>query len=80
MTFATSSILFRAAALFLVASGLAPAAEFHVFPSGNSTNSGTPAAMLRTISEAAAQNSRAITTAHVHRALELLPWVAQLPK
>jgi len=34
----------------------------------------------RAMEEAAAQNSRAITTAHVHRALELLPWVAQLDK
>ena len=34
----------------------------------------------RAMEEAAAQNSRAITTAHVQRALELLPWVAQLPK
>jgi type II secretory pathway predicted ATPase ExeA len=34
----------------------------------------------RALEEAAAQNSRAITTAHVHRALELLPWVARLPK
>jgi type II secretory pathway predicted ATPase ExeA len=32
----------------------------------------------RALEEAAAQNSRAITTAHVQRALELLPWVAQL--
>jgi type II secretory pathway predicted ATPase ExeA len=34
----------------------------------------------RALEEAAAQNSRAITTAHMQRALELLPWVAQLPK
>jgi hypothetical protein len=34
----------------------------------------------RAIEEAAAQNSRAITTAHVQRALELLPWVAQFAK
>lgn len=32
----------------------------------------------RALEEAAAQNSRAITPAHVQRALELLPWVAQL--
>jgi type II secretory pathway predicted ATPase ExeA len=32
----------------------------------------------RALEEAAAQNSRAITAAHVQRALELLPWVAQL--
>jgi type II secretory pathway predicted ATPase ExeA len=32
----------------------------------------------RALEEAAAQNSRAITTAHVQRALELLPWVAQI--
>ena len=32
----------------------------------------------RSLEEAAAQNSRAITTAHVQRALELLPWVTQL--
>jgi general secretion pathway protein A len=34
----------------------------------------------RALEEAAAQNSRPITTAHVQRALELLPWVAQLAK
>jgi type II secretory pathway predicted ATPase ExeA len=34
----------------------------------------------RALEEAAAQNSRAITAAHVQRALELLPWVAQLAK
>jgi type II secretory pathway predicted ATPase ExeA len=32
----------------------------------------------RSMEEAAAQNSRAITAEHVQRALELLPWVAQL--
>jgi type II secretory pathway predicted ATPase ExeA len=32
----------------------------------------------RSLEEAATQNSRAITAAHVQRALELLPWVAQL--
>jgi general secretion pathway protein A len=32
----------------------------------------------RALEEAAAQNSRAITATHVQRALELLPWVAQL--
>jgi len=32
----------------------------------------------RALEEAATQNSRAITAAHVQRALELLPWVAQL--
>lgn len=32
----------------------------------------------RALEEAALQNSRAITAAHVQRALELLPWVAQL--
>jgi len=32
----------------------------------------------RALEEAAAQNSRAVTSAHVQRALELLPWVAQL--
>jgi len=34
----------------------------------------------RALEEAVAQNSRAITTAHVQRALELLPWVTQLAK
>ena len=34
----------------------------------------------RALEEAAAQNSRAVTAAHVQRALELLPWVAQLAK
>jgi len=34
----------------------------------------------RSLEEAAAQNSRAITAAHVQRALELLPWVAQLAR
>ncbi len=34
----------------------------------------------RALEEAAAQNSRAITAAHVQRALELLPWVAQFAK
>jgi len=34
----------------------------------------------RALEEAALQNSRTITAAHVHRALELLPWVAQLAK
>jgi len=34
----------------------------------------------RALEEAAAQNSRAITAAHVQRALELLPWVAQLAR
>ncbi len=32
----------------------------------------------RALEEAAGQNSRAVTAAHVQRALELLPWVAQL--
>jgi type II secretory pathway predicted ATPase ExeA len=32
----------------------------------------------RALEEAAAQNSRTITAAHVQRALELLPWVGQL--
>jgi type II secretory pathway predicted ATPase ExeA len=32
----------------------------------------------RALEEAVAQNSRAITAAHVQRSLELLPWVAQL--
>jgi len=34
----------------------------------------------RALEEAAAQNSRAVTAAHVQRALELLPWVVQLAK
>jgi type II secretory pathway predicted ATPase ExeA len=34
----------------------------------------------RALEEAAAHNSRAITAVHVQRALELLPWVAQLLK
>jgi general secretion pathway protein A len=34
----------------------------------------------RALEEAALQNSRAITSAHVQRALGLLPWVAQLAK
>jgi len=34
----------------------------------------------RALEEAVAQNSRAITAAHVQRALELLPWVAQFAK
>jgi general secretion pathway protein A len=34
----------------------------------------------RALEEAAAQNSRTVTTAHLQRALELLPWVAQLAK
>jgi len=34
----------------------------------------------RALEEAVLQNSRAITAAHVQRALELLPWVAQLAK
>jgi type II secretory pathway predicted ATPase ExeA len=34
----------------------------------------------RALEEAAAQNSRTITAAHVQRALELLPWVAQLAR
>jgi type II secretory pathway predicted ATPase ExeA len=34
----------------------------------------------RALEEAAAQNSRTVTSAHVQRALELLPWVAQLAK
>jgi type II secretory pathway predicted ATPase ExeA len=33
----------------------------------------------RTLEEAALDNSRAVTSAHVQRALELMPWVAQLP-
>jgi len=32
----------------------------------------------RALEQAAAQNSRAVTAAHVQQALELLPWVAQL--
>jgi type II secretory pathway predicted ATPase ExeA len=32
----------------------------------------------RALEEAAAQSSRAVTTAHVQRALELLPWVTRL--
>lgn len=32
----------------------------------------------RAIETAAAENSRTLTTAHLHRALELLPWVAKL--
>ena len=32
----------------------------------------------RALEEAAAHNSRPITSAHVQRALELMPWVAQL--
>ncbi|MBU6401064.1 MAG: AAA family ATPase [Verrucomicrobia bacterium] len=32
----------------------------------------------RALEEAAAQNSRTVTAAHLQRALELLPWVAQL--
>ena len=34
----------------------------------------------RALEEAAAQNSRTITAAHVQQALELLPWVAQLAR
>ena len=34
----------------------------------------------RALEEAAAQNSRTITALHVQRALELLPWVAQLAR
>ncbi|HOC55784.1 MAG TPA: ATP-binding protein [Verrucomicrobiota bacterium] len=34
----------------------------------------------RALEEAAAQSSRMVTAAHVQRALELLPWVAQLAK
>lgn len=34
----------------------------------------------RALEEAATQNSRTVTAAHVQRALELLPWVAQLAK
>jgi general secretion pathway protein A len=34
----------------------------------------------RALEEAAAQNSRTITAAHLQRALELLPWVAQLTR
>ena len=34
----------------------------------------------RALEEAAAQNSRTITALHVQRALELLPWVAQLTR
>lgn len=34
----------------------------------------------RALEEAAAQNSRTITAAHVQRALELMPWVAQLTR
>jgi type II secretory pathway predicted ATPase ExeA len=34
----------------------------------------------RALEEAATANSRAITPAHVQRALDLLPWVAQLPQ
>jgi len=34
----------------------------------------------RALEEAAAQNSRLITAAHVQRALELMPWVAQLAR
>jgi type II secretory pathway predicted ATPase ExeA len=34
----------------------------------------------RALEEAASQNSRMVTAAHVQRALELLPWVAQLAK
>jgi general secretion pathway protein A len=34
----------------------------------------------RSLEEAAAQNSRTVTATHVQRALELLPWVAQLAK
>jgi len=33
----------------------------------------------RTIEQALAQNARTITAAHVQQALELLPWLAQLP-
>jgi len=32
----------------------------------------------RALEEAAAQNSRTVSAVHVQRALELLPWVAQL--
>jgi type II secretory pathway predicted ATPase ExeA len=35
---------------------------------------------LRALEEAAGQYFRAITTAHMQRALELLPWVAQLAR
>ena len=34
----------------------------------------------RALEEAALDNSRAITSVHVQRALELMPWVAQLPQ
>ncbi len=34
----------------------------------------------RSLEEAAADNSRAVTAVHVQRALQLLPWVAQLAK
>jgi type II secretory pathway predicted ATPase ExeA len=34
----------------------------------------------RSLEEAVAQNSRTVTSAQVQRALELLPWVAQLAK
>jgi type II secretory pathway predicted ATPase ExeA len=34
----------------------------------------------RALEQAAAQNSRAVTAAHVQQALELLPWVAQLAR
>ncbi len=34
----------------------------------------------RALEEAALDNSRAITSGHVQRALELMPWVAQLPQ
>jgi type II secretory pathway predicted ATPase ExeA len=32
----------------------------------------------RALEAAAAQNSRQVTTAHIHRALELMPWIAKL--
>ena len=32
----------------------------------------------RALEEAATQNSRTVTTAHMQRALELLPWVTRL--
>jgi hypothetical protein len=53
MTSNRNHTLFRSAIAWLFIFSLAGAAEFHVSPTGNDTNSGAPTAMLRTISAAA---------------------------
>jgi hypothetical protein len=53
MNFISKFPLVSATLACVLFSAAAPAAEFHVSPSGSDANDGSPAAMLRTISEAA---------------------------